>query len=155
AAAKRLEAHVHCVDDKVKERSAISAFATSPISSLFRERRLFQKLALSLLGRVLTRGPSMRSVVVTGASTGIGWGCVKVLIEGGFRVFGSVRKEADADRLSKEFGSSFTPLIFDVTDAAAVAAGANEVEAALGGETLLGLVNNAGIAVLGPLLNLK
>jgi NAD(P)-dependent dehydrogenase (short-subunit alcohol dehydrogenase family) len=34
----------------------------------------------------------MKSVVVTGASTGIGWGCVKVLIEGGFRVFGSVRK---------------------------------------------------------------
>jgi NAD(P)-dependent dehydrogenase (short-subunit alcohol dehydrogenase family) len=97
----------------------------------------------------------MKSVVVTGASTGIGWGCVKVLIEGGFRVFGSVRKEADADRLSKEFGSNFTPLIFDVTDEAAVAAGANQVEAALGGETLLGLVNNAGIAVLGPLLNLK
>jgi NAD(P)-dependent dehydrogenase (short-subunit alcohol dehydrogenase family) len=97
----------------------------------------------------------MRSVVVTGASTGIGWGCVKVLIASGFRVFGSVRREVDADRLSKEFGSNFTRLIFDVTDEAAVAAGANEVEAALGAETLLGLVNNAGIAVLGPLLNLK
>jgi hypothetical protein len=32
AAAKRLQAHVDCVDAKVKERSAISAFATSPIS---------------------------------------------------------------------------------------------------------------------------
>jgi NAD(P)-dependent dehydrogenase (short-subunit alcohol dehydrogenase family) len=97
----------------------------------------------------------MKSVVVTGVSTGIGWGCVKVLIASGFRVFGSVRKEADAERLSKEFGSNFTPLIFDVTDEAAVAAGARQVEAALGGEALLGLVNNAGIAVLGPLLNLK
>src|SRR5271170_2729104 len=97
----------------------------------------------------------MKSVVVTGVSTGIGWGCVKVLIAGGFRVFGSVRKEADADRLSKEFGSNFTPLIFDVTDEAAVGAGAKQVEAALGGETLLGLVNNAGVAVVGPLLNLK
>ena len=77
----------------------------------------------------------MKSVVVTGASTGIGWGCVKVLIASGFRVFGSVRREVDADRLSKEFGSNFTPLIFDVTDEAAVAAGANEVEAALGAET--------------------
>jgi NAD(P)-dependent dehydrogenase (short-subunit alcohol dehydrogenase family) len=88
-------------------------------------------------------------------STGIGWGCVKVLIASGFRVFGSVRKQADAERLENEFGSAFTPLIFDVTDEAAVAAAAKEVEAALGGEPLLGLVNNAGIAVPGPLLELK
>jgi NAD(P)-dependent dehydrogenase (short-subunit alcohol dehydrogenase family) len=97
----------------------------------------------------------MKSVVVTGASTGIGWGCVKILIAGGFRVFGSVRKQADADRLSKEFGANFTPVLFDVTDEAAVAAGAKQVEAALGGETLFGLVNNAGIAVPGPLLYTK
>lgn len=97
----------------------------------------------------------MESVVVTGVSTGIGWGCLKVLTASGFRVFGSVRSQADADRLSKEFGSNFTPLIFDVTDEAAVGKGARQVEAALGGETLLGLVNNAGIAVPGPLLDLK
>jgi NAD(P)-dependent dehydrogenase (short-subunit alcohol dehydrogenase family) len=97
----------------------------------------------------------MKSVVVTGVSTGIGWGCVKVLIAGGFRVFGSVRKEADAERLTKEFGANFTPLIFDVTDAAAVAKGAQQVAAALGGETLLGLVNNAGVAVVGPLIDLE
>ena len=97
----------------------------------------------------------MKSVVVTGASTGIGWGCVKVLIAEGFRVFGSVRKQAHADRLSEEFGANFTPLTFDVTDEAAIAAGASRMEAALGGETLFGLVNNAGIAVPGPLLSLK
>jgi NAD(P)-dependent dehydrogenase (short-subunit alcohol dehydrogenase family) len=97
----------------------------------------------------------MKSVVVTGVSTGIGWGCVKVLIAKGFRVFGSVRKKADAERLEKEFGSNFTPLIFDVTDEAGVSAGARQVEAALGGETLLGLVNNAGIAIPGPLIELK
>jgi NAD(P)-dependent dehydrogenase (short-subunit alcohol dehydrogenase family) len=96
----------------------------------------------------------MKTVVVTGASTGIGWGCVKVLIASGARVFGSVRKQADADRLSAEFGPNFTPLVFDVTDPAAVAAGARQVAAALGGETLSGLVNNAGIAVPGPLLEL-
>jgi NAD(P)-dependent dehydrogenase (short-subunit alcohol dehydrogenase family) len=94
----------------------------------------------------------MKSVVVTGASTGIGWGCVKILIGAGYRVFGSVRKQADADRLQAEFGPNFTPLIFDVTDQAAVQRGAAVVEKALGGETLLGLVNNAGIAVAGPLL---
>jgi hypothetical protein len=98
---------------------------------------------------------SMKSVIVTGVSTGIGWGCVKVLIESGFRVFGSVRKQADAERLTKEFGPNFTPLIFDVTDKAAVAKAAKEVEAALGGETLAGLVNNAGVAVLGPLMSLR
>jgi NAD(P)-dependent dehydrogenase (short-subunit alcohol dehydrogenase family) len=97
----------------------------------------------------------MKTVVVTGASTGIGWGCVKVLIAAGSRVFGSVRKQADGDRLSAAFGPNFTPLLFDVTDEAAVAAGARQVEAALGGETLSGLVNNAGIAVSGPLLHLK
>jgi len=96
-----------------------------------------------------------RSVVVTGASTGIGSACVKVLVASDFHVFGSVRKQGDAERLSKEFGASFTPLVFDVTDEAAVAAGAKTVEAALEGATLFGLVNNAGIAVPGPLLYLK
>jgi len=97
----------------------------------------------------------MKSVVVTGSSTGIGWGITKVLISRGFRVFGSVRKAADGERLTKEFGANFTPLTFDVTDAQAVARGAEQVSVALGGETLSGLVNNAGIAVAGPLLYLK
>jgi NAD(P)-dependent dehydrogenase (short-subunit alcohol dehydrogenase family) len=96
----------------------------------------------------------MRSVVITGASTGIGWATAKLLLERGFRVFGSVRKAADADRLKSEFGANFTPLIFDVTDEAAVLAAARQVRAALNGETLAGLVNNAGIAVAGPVLEL-
>src|SRR6202163_236636 len=96
----------------------------------------------------------MKSVVITGASTGIGWATAKLLIEHGFRVFGSVRKQADADRLRGEFGANFTPLLFDVTNEAAVLAAAREVRAALGGETLFGLVNNAGIAVAGPVLEL-
>ena len=95
-----------------------------------------------------------KSVVVTGVSTGIGWGAVKVLVARGFHVFGSVRKQADGDRLKAEFGDAFTPLLFDVTDEAAVRAGARQVEAALAGQTLAGLVNNAGIAVAGPLLHL-
>jgi NAD(P)-dependent dehydrogenase (short-subunit alcohol dehydrogenase family) len=97
----------------------------------------------------------MQSVVITGASTGIGWATAKLLLARGFRVFGSVRKQADADRLRGEFGVNFTPLLFDVTDEAAVLAAAREVRAALGGETLTGLVNNAGIAVAGPVLELS
>jgi len=96
----------------------------------------------------------MRSVVITGASTGIGWASAKLLLERGFRVFGSVRKQADADRLRGEFGTNLTPVVFDVTDQAAVKAAAAEVREALGGETLAGLVNNAGIAVAGPLFDL-
>jgi len=96
----------------------------------------------------------MKSVVITGASTGIGWATAKLLLDRGFRVFGSVRKQVDADRLKSEFGANFTPLLFDVTDEAAVLAAAREVRSALNGETLAGLVNNAGIAVAGPVLEL-
>ena len=96
----------------------------------------------------------MKSVVVTGVSTGIGWGTAKVLTGRGVRVFGSVRKAAAADRLRQEFGDRFVPLIFDVTDEVAVRAAAEQVRVALAGETLMGLVNNAGVAVAGPLLHL-
>jgi NAD(P)-dependent dehydrogenase (short-subunit alcohol dehydrogenase family) len=98
--------------------------------------------------------PQLRSVVITGTSTGIGWGAAKILLVKGFRVFGSVRKPADAQRLSAEFGGYFVPLLFDVTEEAAVYAAAGQVRSALGGETLAGLVNNAGVAVPGPLLEL-
>ena len=95
-----------------------------------------------------------KSIVVTGASTGIGWATVKVLLGKGFRVYGTVRKPADAERMQAEFGGSFSPLPMDVTDAGAVQAAAQKVGNELGSETLLGLVNNAGIAVPGPLLHL-
>ena len=81
----------------------------------------------------------MRAVVVTGSSTGIGHGTVKMLLERGFRVYGSVRKQADADRLTGEFGANYTPLLFDVTDEAAIVRAAAEVRAAQKGETLAGL----------------
>lgn len=95
----------------------------------------------------------MQSVVITGVSTGIGWGITKVLIHRGFRVFGSVRKTEDAERLSQEFGENFVPLMFDVTDEPAVQAAAQQVREQLNGETLFGLVNNAGIAVPAPLIH--
>ena len=93
--------------------------------------------------------------MITGTSTGIGWGTTKVLISRGFRVFGSVRKTSDAKRLSKEFGDRFLPLLFDVTDEAAVSTTAADVRTKLAGERLAGLVNNAGVAVAGPLLELS
>lgn len=95
------------------------------------------------------------TVVVTGTSTGIGYSIARVLTQRGVRVFGSVRHEADGDRLGRELGSLFTPLVFDITDSVSVQRAADEVAAALQGRTLSGLVNNAGIAVPGPLLHVS
>jgi NADP-dependent 3-hydroxy acid dehydrogenase YdfG len=66
----------------------------------------------------------MKSVVVTGVSSGIGRQIARDLIAQGYRVFGSVRKAADGEDVTAELGAQFTPLIFDVTDRAAVDAAA-------------------------------
>ena len=95
-----------------------------------------------------------KSVVVTGASTGIGWAISKELLDRGFEVYGTVRKPADADRLRTEFGTNFFPLLLDVTDESVVRSAAAQVKERLGQATLAGLVNNAGISVPGPLLHL-
>ena len=96
----------------------------------------------------------MQSVVITGISTGIGYGAARALIAVGFRVFGSVRTRSDAERIQSELGSLCVPLIFDVTDHTAIRQAADNVKEQLGGQTLKGLINNAGIAVAGPLLEL-
>ena len=67
-------------------------------------------------------------------------------LKAGYLVFGSVRKQADADRLLKELGNNFVPLVFDVTDQLGVDAAVAEVEKHLDGKGLGGLINNAGIA---------
>jgi NAD(P)-dependent dehydrogenase (short-subunit alcohol dehydrogenase family) len=97
----------------------------------------------------------VRTVVVTGASTGIGAATCGVLVAAGLRVFGSVRKQSDGERLRDALGASFEPLYFDVTDAGSITAAARIVERSLGEQRLFGLVNNAGLAVLGPLLHLS
>lgn len=92
----------------------------------------------------------MRSVLVTGASTGIGRATVLRLDRSGWQVFAGVRREADADSLRAESSERLRPLILDVTDAGEIAAAAEVVEREAGGG-LDGLVNNAGVAVAGPL----
>ena len=92
-----------------------------------------------------------QDALVTGASTGIGRAAVKVLTGRGWRVFAGVRKPADAASLREEFGDKVVPLLFDVTDPEAVRAAAGDIRAKLCGRTLKGLVNNAGMAIGGPL----
>ncbi len=97
----------------------------------------------------------MKYVVITGASSGIGYDAARYLIARGYHVFGSVRKQADGERVQAALGEQFTPLLFDVTDGAAVATAVSQVSEKVGGSGLAGLVNNAGIAVAGPLMHLS
>jgi len=96
-----------------------------------------------------------KNILITGASTGIGYDLAKVFVANGYRVFGSVRKQEDADRLSNELGQSFHALLFDVTDHKAVEKAGEEVTKMVGDEGLAGLINNAGIAVAGPFLDIS
>ncbi|MEM7030882.1 MAG: SDR family NAD(P)-dependent oxidoreductase [Chloroflexota bacterium] len=96
----------------------------------------------------------MKSVVITGVSTGIGRYAAEYLIKQGFQVFGSIRNSSDGEALQAQFGERFIPLLFDVTDEVAIKQAALTVTDYLAGATLSGLVNNAGIAIPGPLMHL-
>ncbi len=89
--------------------------------------------------------------MVTGASTGIGEACALRLDKLGFRLFAGVRKEADGESLKGKASERLTPVFIDVTDEASIASAADTVAKAVGDAGLAGLVNNAGIAVPGPL----
>lgn len=90
------------------------------------------------------------AAVVTGSSTGIGRATALSLDELEFTVYAGVRREADGEALRDAGSDRIQPLIVDVTDAGTIAAAAKHVRAATGGR-LDGLVNNAGVAVPGPL----
>lgn len=92
----------------------------------------------------------MKTVVITGASSGIGRAAARHLAGAGWRVFAGVRKDADAEMLRADH-ENITALMLDVADATSLAGAVETVEAALDGATLGGLVNNAGIAMMGPL----
>jgi NAD(P)-dependent dehydrogenase (short-subunit alcohol dehydrogenase family) len=96
------------------------------------------------------RGAS-RAVVITGASMGIGEACALRLDARGLRVFAGVRRTEDGAELRQKASDRLTPILLDVTDADAIGAAAQTVAGAVGEAGLAGLVNNAGIAVAGPL----
>lgn len=96
----------------------------------------------------------MPHVVITGVSSGIGYDAVRFLLGKGFYVFGSVRKQADAERVQADFGDNFRPLLFDVTDGEGVETAVSTVKTTIGNTGLTALVNNAGIVTPGPLMHL-
>ncbi len=95
----------------------------------------------------------MPTVLITGASTGIGKATALRLARSGWDVLAGVRKPAAGEALLAEAGASgrLTPVQLDITDAAQIAAAAELVEQRTGANGLDALVNNAGIAVGGPL----
>ena len=93
----------------------------------------------------------MKSVVITGSSSGIGRACALMLDRNGFRVFAGVRREADGDALRAVASESLTPVHIDVTDAASIQAMADQIKGEVGDEGLHGLVNNAGTTLPCPI----
>ncbi len=93
----------------------------------------------------------MGSVVITGASTGIGRAIAEVLCASGHRVFANVRRKEDAEGIEAALGQNCRAIRFDVRDDKAIADAAAAVAAELGDDGLDALVNNAGIAVPGPI----
>jgi NAD(P)-dependent dehydrogenase (short-subunit alcohol dehydrogenase family) len=96
-------------------------------------------------------GSGTRSVVITGASTGIGEACALRMDRHGFLVFAGVRREADGAALKAKSSEKLTPIILDVTEQPTIDASAETVKAAVGESGLAGLVNNAGVSIAGPL----
>lgn len=92
-----------------------------------------------------------RAVVVTGASTGIGAACALQLDRLGFTVFAGVRKSEDGMALQKVGSDRMVPLELDVTDLTTIRKSHAVVLESTRERGLFGLVNNAGIAVVGPL----
>jgi hypothetical protein len=96
-----------------------------------------------------------RAILVTGASTGIGRAAVASAVRQGAHVYASVRREQDAQDLKGDFGAKVHPLLFDVTDVEAVDAAARFIAREQQGARLLGVVNNAGVSVPGPLIHMS
>lgn len=91
----------------------------------------------------------MRSVLITGASTGIGEAAVRYLANSGWQVFAGVRKTDDYEALHSL--QHVTPLYLDVTNKDQIEQAISLISVKLDGRTLTGLVNNAGIAQMAPL----
>jgi len=90
-----------------------------------------------------------KTVVITGASSGIGQASVSRMSTAGWRVFATVRKQSDRDRLRSQ--NNVYPVILDVEDHASISAAAEEVKLRLNGGGLDGLVNVAGIGMVRPI----
>jgi NAD(P)-dependent dehydrogenase (short-subunit alcohol dehydrogenase family) len=86
------------------------------------------------------------NLLVTGASTGIGRACAIRFAELGYKTFAGVRKKSDGESLAADPSGNIVPVLLDVTRRESIDAAL----ATVGDEPLAGLINNAGVAILGP-----
>ncbi|UYN90704.1 MAG: SDR family oxidoreductase [Anaerolineales bacterium] len=93
---------------------------------------------------------NLPAILITGASTGIGKACALHLAQRGWRVFAGVRRMPDGRSLAAA-AKNITPVILDVTKSAHITRAVQTIQKSLGSSGLQALVNNAGIAVAGPL----
>jgi NAD(P)-dependent dehydrogenase (short-subunit alcohol dehydrogenase family) len=97
----------------------------------------------------------MKTVMITGVSSGTGLALTKEFINAGYRVIGSVRNSVKAAELEKMFGTMFSPLVFDITNHWEIDIAVNRLRELLSDSHLDGLINNAGSAEIGPLLHVS
>src|SRR5210317_1872080 len=90
------------------------------------------------------------AVLITGASSGIGYATALYLDKAGYKVYASVRKESDKQKLLNAASSNLTPVMMDVCDEEAVNKAYQQIETETEGYTF-SLVNNAGLSLNGPL----
>ena len=90
------------------------------------------------------------SVLITGASSGIGKACTDLLSRKGFCVFAGVRSKNDGDALQEATSGNVTPVVFDVTNHESIS-NAIRIISKSTRSNLFALINNAGIAFGGPL----
>ena len=94
---------------------------------------------------------AQKAVLVTGASTGIGRKITEVLAEKGYFVYAGARKQKDLDALNTI--ENVQSVRLDVTIQEEIDAAVQTVRE--GGRGLHGLVNNAGVGISGPLIEIE
>ncbi len=99
----------------------------------------------------MTVSDRQKTILITGASGGIGTACTVALAQAGFRVFAGVRQQKHGELLQQLDPKSIVPLVIDVTDLSTIESARDEIEKAIGDRGLYGLVNNAGILVSAPI----
>lgn len=95
----------------------------------------------------------MKIVLITGVSSGIGYGLAQKFITENYRVIGTVRKEDKANELQTVFGENFYPIIMDISIASEIDNAAKKLQKLIGNNNIQVLINNAGSAEIGPLLH--
>ncbi|QDK45420.1 short-chain dehydrogenase/reductase [Bdellovibrio sp. ZAP7] len=97
----------------------------------------------------------MKQVLITGASTGIGFDLTRTLCEKGYKVWAGVRKPESLDRLTQDFSDKLTVLKLDITNSHDIERALKIVQNEINPDQELILVNNAGIASGGPIEGLS